>query len=267
MTLDAAAFAAVREAPHLLVLSGAGISAESGIPTFRDDDGFWTRFPPEQFANWPALRQQLDADPARLATFLHHVIAPVAAARPNAAHRALAEHQSRAPVTVITQNIDGLHQAGGSRTVLEVHGSLLRLVDAAGQPEGDVSRQELATVAERLVGVRTRPGVLRAMFPLVRPRHALPVRPDVVLFGDPMAEPDWTLAQAAVEKADALLVVGTSAAVYPAAYVPEWFEALGRPIVTVGLERPQFGAWLEGRATERVPPLLADSRDGDANGR
>src|SRR5262245_19479436 len=114
---------ALRRARHVVVFTGAGVSAESGIPTFRDAGGFWQEFPPEEFANWAGLLKIAALHPHRLAEFLLAVIEPIAAARPNAAHRAIADLERHMNVTVVTQNIDALHQAGGSTVVKEVHGT------------------------------------------------------------------------------------------------------------------------------------------------
>ena len=115
----------LRRAGKVVVFTGAGASAESGVPTFRDDAGFWQEFAPEEFAHWKGLLATALVRPRRLAEFVYAVLGPIAAAEPNAGHRAIASLEKHANVTVVTQNIDGLHQEAGSRRVLEVHGSLL----------------------------------------------------------------------------------------------------------------------------------------------
>src|SRR5262249_50413141 len=104
---------ALRKAKRVVVFTGAGISAESGIPTFRDSDGFWQRFPPERFASWSGLLQTALTNPRSVAEFVLNVIEPIAAAQPNAGHQAVAELARRVQTTVVTQNIDALHQASG----------------------------------------------------------------------------------------------------------------------------------------------------------
>src|SRR5262245_20836454 len=123
----------IRTARRLVVFTGAGVSAESGIPTFRDDDGFWQRFPPEQFARWDGLLQTAAVRPAQLAEFFQAVLEPIGTARPNAAHLTIANLERLTPVTVITQNVDGLHQAAGSSRVREVHGSFFQVVSLHGR--------------------------------------------------------------------------------------------------------------------------------------
>lgn len=249
------------QARHVVVFSGAGISAASGIPTFRDQDGLWARFAPEQFANWPGLLKTAALRPRVAAEFLAAVLEPVARAKPNAAHRALARLEQHVPVTVITQNIDGLHQEAGSRVVYEIHGSLLQIVSLRGRPIRRLSRQELLGVVESLGNVAGSGlsfiGLLRALRPIFSfgPRGAR--RPSVVLFGQALAEPDWTLAQQAVRQCDCLLSVGSSGAVWPAAGLPAAARAAGARIIRVDPAEGEGDVWLAGAAIELVPALVA----------
>ena len=104
----------LRGARRVVVFTGAGVSAESGIATFRDPEGFWSKFPPEQFGNWDGLARAAAVQPARRIEFLLAVLEPLAVAEPNPAHRAIARLQEHSGVTVVTQNVDRLHQAAGS---------------------------------------------------------------------------------------------------------------------------------------------------------
>src|SRR5271166_1718099 len=149
----------LRAARRLVVCTGAGVSAESGIPTFRDDDGFWQRFPPEQFARWDGLLKTAIVRPGHLAEFLQAVLEPIATAKPNPAHQAIAKLEQHAPTTVITQNVDGLHQAAGSRQFREVHGSFFQVVTRRGRAIRQLKREDLAAITERLG--RARSGVFK----------------------------------------------------------------------------------------------------------
>lgn len=179
--------------PHLVVLTGAGISAESGIQTFRAHDGLWADHRIEDVATPEAWTR----DPARVLSFYDARRDQVRAARPNAAHRALANLEARGfEVSIITQNIDDLHERAGSRNVLHLHGEIM--------------------VARSSVNPRMR-------YPLGRDNITLgevcdqgsQLRPDVVWFGE--AVPAYPEACEIVAEADLLLVVGTSLAVMPAA--------------------------------------------------
>lgn len=256
---------ALRKARNVVVFTGAGISSESGIPTFRDDDGFWQRFPPERFASWKGLLQSGLTDPHSVAEFVLNVVEPIAKATPNAGHQAVAMLQQHVATTIITQNIDGLHQAAGSESVLEIHGSLLEVVDVStGQIVKRFSRSDLVRIADTLrlyasheTSLMKFLGSLRQHYPWDwRGRH----RPNLVLFGDTLAEPAWTAACQAVKDCDLLLSVGTSGAIFPAAMLPAQAAAAGATVLIVD-PQPVEGCWLEGKAGEVLPKLISDAFD------
>ncbi|WP_251977321.1 SIR2 family NAD-dependent protein deacylase [Salinicola avicenniae] len=182
---------------HLVVLTGAGISAESGLKTFRDGDGLWENHRVEDVATPEAWRR----DPVTVLRFYDERREQTRRARPNAAHQALAalEHAGFR-VSVVTQNIDDLHERAGSRHVLHLHGEILNArssVDANLRyplPSGGIALGDLCDKGSQL-------------------------RPDVVWFGE--AVPRYAEACDIVAEADALLVVGTSLAVMPAALLLE----------------------------------------------
>ncbi len=186
--------------PHLVVFTGSGISAESGIQTFRARDGLWAEHPIEEVATPHAWRR----DPERVLQFYNRRREQVRRARPNAAHKALAtlEHQGFR-ISVITQNIDDLHERAGSRNVLHLHGEILQ----ARSTVDTRMRYPLPRGGIELGDVCDKGGQLR---------------PDVVWFGESV--PHFAEACDIVAEADLLLVVGTSLAVMPAAslldYVP-----------------------------------------------
>ncbi|RYE90313.1 MAG: iron dicitrate transport regulator FecR [Myxococcales bacterium] len=246
-----------------MVFTGAGVSVDSGIPTFRDDGGLWREFPPEQFADLAGLWATLRRDPSRLAAFGAAVLGPVAAARPNAAHRALAAIERRVPVVVVTQNVDGLHQEAGSSHVHEIHGSLLAVRSALGGVRR-LPRSRLARACAALGRIGPGPAALPRLFWALRSLLGLgptgPHRPDIVLFGESLREPDWRLARRAVDECDLLLVVGTSGLVMPAATLPSVARARGVPVIVVDPHRPDEPAiWLPGRASDVLPELVREA--------
>lgn len=254
---------ALRKAKTVVVFTGAGVSADSGIPTFRAADGFWQRFPPERFATWGGLLSTALTDLRSAAEFVLNVVEPIAKAEPNTGHLALAQLDRRVGTTVVTQNIDGLHQLAGSQNVLEIHGSLLEIVDVStGELVERFERTDLLRIADALRGYTSKEislftfvRQLRRHYPLDwRGRH----RPNLVLFGDAMAEPAWTKACRAVRECDVLLSVGTSGAVYPAAMLPMDAAEAGATVIVVDPE-PGEGCWLEGTAAEVLPRLISDA--------
>ncbi len=253
----------LREAERVVIFSGAGISAESGIPTFRDAEGLWQRFPPEQFATWSGLIQSALLRPGQLAEFVYEVLWPIASAEPNAGHLAVAQLQQHTRVSVITQNIDALHQAAGSREVHEIHGSIFETVSLRGTRRRVLRREELRTMAQALQ--RAQHGLFR------RTRLALVLnrllgidwrglhRPRLVLFGDTLAEPDWSAAQAVTAACDLFIQVGCSGQVFPAANLPLMANQQGTPVISISLDVESGHLQLRGTAAQVLPLLVAET--------
>jgi NAD-dependent protein deacetylase/lipoamidase len=199
-------------ARHVVALTGAGVSAESGVPTFRDaQTGLWAKFEPEELATPRAFRQ----NPKLVWEWYAWRRETVAKVAPNPAHLALAEMQTRFPrFTLITQNVDGLHQRAGSHDVIELHGNITR---TKCFKEDTVVTEWPAT----------------GDVPPKCPRCGGLLRPDVVWFEEPLPEQAIADAFAASRACDLFLCIGTSTLVYPAASLP--FEALqaGATVVEV----------------------------------
>ncbi len=187
-----------------VVLTGAGISTESGIPDFRSAGGIWERYDPAEVAHIDAFRR----DPARVWEFYALRLAALARAEPNDGHRALAELEERGWIqAIVTQNVDGLHQRAGSREVVEVHGSLR---------EAECVHCQVRVPLEDAV----------ASLPLPPcPECGEVLKPGVVMFGELLPADAIQRAQALAAKTDLLLVVGSALEVYPVAELPG--ETLG----------------------------------------
>jgi NAD-dependent deacetylase len=254
---------ALRKAKRVVVFTGAGMSAESGIPTFRDANGVWQRFPIEKSANWSGLIKAAVANPRSVAEFILAVVEPISQASANSGHAAVAELPQHVETCVVTQNIDGLHQEAGSLNVYEVHGSLLEVVDSStGELIKRFERNDLRQIAGSIRDYVYRRRSLISLFQELRRTYPFDWRarrrPNLVLFGDTLAEPAWTQALAAVDECDLLISVGTSWAVHPAGMLPGRAHAQGATVVTVDL-LPQDYCWLEGKAGTILPKLLSDA--------
>jgi len=230
---------AVANAPSVFVLTGSGISAESGLPTFRGVGGLWRTHRVEELASAEGFAR----DPLLVWTWYNERKAAHARAVPNAGHDALARLERVLPeFTLATQNVDSLHLRAGSRNVLELHGNLRearctgcaqrRPLEAAGLPPDAI---------EHACGGRW--------------------RPDIVWFGEPLPAAVWTAARIAASRAGVILVVGTSAVVYPAAalathYNERAFVAEINPEETAISDR--IDCALRGTAAELLPRLLGE---------
>lgn len=243
MNLDTRLIGRLHAARRVVVVTGAGMSAESGIPTFRAAGGLWRHYRPEDLATPAAFAR----DPALVWAWYRGRQHTVAAAEPNAGHRALARLEKRlADWHLVTQNVDGLHQRAGSRALTELHGSLWRLTCSAGCP--------------RVEGTSGRP-VPPGDAPLPRCACGAWQRPGVVWFGERLDEAALSRAWAAASACDLLIAVGTSGVVYPAAALPELAKAGGATIVEVNVEEtpltPVADFVLRAPAATALPALEA----------
>ncbi len=226
--------------PHVVVLSGAGVSAESGLKTFRDSDGLWENHHVEDVATPQAWRK----DPELVQRFYNERRRQVVAAQPNAAHLALAELETHCPVSVITQNIDDLHERAGSSKVLHLHGEILKARSSRNEHllyetnGDDIEMGQKCELGSQL-------------------------RPHVVWFGE--AVPAMEEAMQWVRKADVLLVVGTSLAVYPAASLVNFAPPSAELVVIDPVAPPVPRAnvrTMQLPATVGVPEWVAEVQSG-----
>jgi NAD-dependent protein deacetylase/lipoamidase len=242
--------AGLRQARRVVVLTGAGISAESGIPTFRDaQTGYWARFNPMALAS----PEGFAADPQQVWDWYRHRRALCRAAQPNPGHAAVVALEAFYPeFLLITQNVDGLHRVAGSRRVLEIHGSLRRVRCAADERH---PRQDW------------REGWDVAGAPIPRCACGALLRPDVVWFGEALDERDLARADAAARDCEAFLAIGTSATVQPAALLPLIARQAGALVIEVNAEptslSPLTAATILGRAGEVLPQLVDVLRTED----
>jgi NAD-dependent deacetylase len=209
--------ALVRERQPCVVLTGAGISTESGIPDFRSPGGIWAEYDPMEYATIEAFRR----DPVKVWKFYALRFELLTTAEPNAGHLALAELERRGLVAaIVTQNIDGLHERAGSRAVVEVHGSI---------------RSASCLECGRRVPLEDVVAALRAAPAPPCPRCGAVLKPDVVMFGELLPADAIDHAIELVRGAGLLLVVGSSLEVHPVAGLPD--EAVSAGVALAILNR------------------------------
>ena len=222
-------------AGRIVTFSGAGLSAESGIPTFRDvQTGLWAQYDPTELASPEGFAR----NPALVIDWYNDRRRNLSSAEPNAAHEALARRDNLTP---ITQNVDHLLEAAGACGVLHLHGRI------------DSDRCHRACGFETPVDIADPPG-LRAC-----PRCGAPMRPSVIWFGETLPPVVWEMAVEAITTADALLVVGTSGVVFPAAGLIDLAHRSDTSIIVVNAEpiRSPANVRLIGPAADLVPLILS----------
>lgn len=242
---------AVRGARRVLVLSGAGMSAESGVPTFRDaQTGLWEEFDASELATAEAFR----LDPPFVWAWYAWRMQLVRGVEPNPGHRALAELAGRREVTIATQNVDDLHERAGSTVAAHLHGSLfeLRCSDCDTPYTGDV---DLPTEPTERID------------PPTCPECEGDVRPGVVWFGEVLPDDAVAATEAAIdalEPGDVALVIGTSGIVYPAAGYPAMARAEGATVIEVNPDETEISDMchlvVRGTAAHVLPQLVAAAR-------
>ena len=221
------------------MLTGSGVSAESGVPTFRDaQTGLWARYEPQELATPEAFER----DPRLVWEWYEWRRGLVSKAEPNPGHAALVGLEQRVPsFTLVTQNVDGLHQRAGSENVLELHGNIMRSKCS-------------------VEGLEVEPRAGDESVPPLCPGCGAFLRPDVVWFGEALPEDAFAAASTAAQTCDVFVSAGTSSLVYPAAALPSVAARSGAVIVEVNPAdtplTPQADYALRGRAGEVLPALV-----------
>ncbi len=229
---------AINRAPLVVAVTGAGASVESGIPDFRSTGGLWSKYPPAEYATMDAF---LD-DPDKVWVMFYELGETILAAQPNPGHLALAKLEEFGKLQgIVTQNIDGLHQQAGNTVVIEYHGNVHNLGCSS------CFRRRRMDLSFRAHGA---------------PRCECGgyMKPSVVLFGEPIPPKPLMQADTLARTCNAMLIVGTSAQVYPAAGLPYAAKENGAFIIECNVEPTEFthsitDAFLQGPAGENLPKL------------
>lgn len=233
----------LKNAASVVFFTGAGVSAESGIATFRGTDGICNKLNPQELANFDAFMR----NPDRVWECYQYRRQIINQSKPNPAHLAIAEFQDYFnEVVVVTQNVDNLHRRAGSRTVYELHGNIeknycIKCKKKYNSPD--------FTFYDKVPKCEC--GGL--------------IRPDIVWFGEMLPEDEFTASETAAERCDIIFVVGTSAVVYPAAQIPLIAKRFNSYLVEVNIEETEISALcdytLPGRAGDILPKVLEEVKN------
>jgi NAD-dependent deacetylase len=227
----------IRDAKKIVFVTGAGISQESGIPTFRGKDGYWKKYDPMQLATIDAFYQ----NPKLVWEWYEDRRKNILVAHPNNGHLAISNLAEYKEVVVLTQNIDGLHQRAGSKQVLELHGSIIRIKCTVCDFKDDIT------------------GSFDELPPKCKCGKIL--RPDVVWFGEALPSDIWHDAINHAKSCDAMIIVGTSLAVSPANTLPIFAKQNGATLIEVNPEQTAMSENLDlslrETATNALPRLVS----------
>jgi NAD-dependent deacetylase len=231
----------LENADSIVFFTGAGISAESGIATFRGENGIWNKFKPEELANFDAFLR----NPDMVWEWYQYRRSIVHSASPNPGHTAIADFENfYKDVTVVTQNIDNLHRRAGSKTIYELHGNIERnyCIDChTFYNLPDLKIEDKAPKCEKCGGL---------------------IRPDVVWFGEFLPEDAFSNSQNAAERCDICFIVGTSAVVYPAAYIPLTAKESGACLVEINVEETEISRLVDisflGESGKIMPKIIEE---------
>jgi len=224
----------LREARGVVFVTGAGISQESGIPTFRGGDGHWRNHDPMRLATIDAFYD----DPELVWEWYDERRRNVLSARPNAGHRAISELERFAEVVVLTQNIDGLHKRAGSSNVLELHGSIIRIKCTACDYNDEIRS-----------GFESLPPACKCGSML---------RPDVVWFGEPLPQKVWGDAAGYSSRAEVMIIAGTSLAVSPANTLPMHAKQNGALLIEINPEKTMMSGEMDVSIRETSSAVLPE---------
>lgn len=231
----------LKSAKRLVFFTGAGISAESGIATFRGKDGIWNKMKPEELANFNAFMK----NPDLVWEWYQHRREIVHNTQPNPGHFAIAGLEKYYDVTVVTQNIDNLHRRAGSKKIYELHGNIERNFCIECKQYYDLSN------LEKTEGV-----------PHCKKCGGL-IRPDVVWFGEFLPQEELIGGETSAKQSDICFVAGTSAVVYPAAYIPMNAKRAGSYIVEINIEPTELSNYADysifGKSGEIIPLILKEA--------
>jgi len=232
----------ILQSKRTIAFTGAGISVESGIPDFRGAQGLWQKYDPEEYAHIHAFY----SNPDKVWLMLKEMFSLIMAAKPNPAHIGLAELERMGLLfSIVTQNVDGLHQAAGSKNVIEFHGThrTLSCLKCSTKIEGaSLTLEDLPPRCSRCSSL---------------------LKPDVVFFGEPIPWEAQTMSFKESKSCSAVLVIGTSAVVYPAATIPVTAKEHGATIIEINMEptpmTDQVSDYLIcGSAGEIIPAIVEE---------
>lgn len=227
----------IKNSNYIVAFTGAGISTESGIPQFRGKDGLWEKYKPEIYGNLLGIISQFLISPFKVVNFIYDFTYPILIAKPNISHIALTELEKIGKLkSIITQNIDNLHQKAGSKNVIELHGNLYRWRCKKCRKKEIMNEDGLKEFVEKLKTIKNRRDLTGYILKFIKCECGGRKRPDIIFFGEMLPFDEFKKAEDESKKADLFIIIGTSGIVRPACNLPYIAKENGTKIVEINKE-------------------------------
>lgn len=226
----------IKESKYAVVFTGAGISTESGVPQFRGNEGLWKKYTPEIYGTLPGLISQFLIFPSKVVNFIYEFISTILNAKPNISHICLAKFEEKGYIkSLITQNIDNLHQKAGSKNVIELHGNIYRWICEKCKKKEFYDEKRLLEFIEGLKKQKGRKNIISYFIDFTKCECGGRKRPDIVFFGENLPEGEYKRGVEQSEKADLFIIIGTSGYVRPACELPYIAKRNGAKILEINI--------------------------------
>lgn len=254
-------------AKEITFFTGAGLSAESGIGTFRGENGLWDEFG-KYFSTWNDLIQSIYERPYEFSKFFINFVEPILVSSPNAGHQVISSFQKIKPTNVVTQNIDDLHQQAGSTRVIELHGNLYEQKNETGNIT-KIQKSVFQTILEKLsISSKkeiTSSFLLETLKPILEFDASKLRKPNLVMFGDPLDQIKLDSAKEMCNQCDCFVVIGTSGTVIPAAFLVDIAKINNATVISINPGEPDTKYNLSmkaGYALSQIYSVITESNDG-----
>lgn len=229
----------IGKAQRMSAFSGAGVSEESGIPTFRDPGGLWDKYDPDEIATAGGLISYINKHPHEVKTMIEGILTIMETSKPNEGHQALTELQDMGILkSVITQNIDNLHVEAGNSNVCEVHGNITRFKCLSCSGRFYIPKDQIIQRYKNMIEQHEVISIQDLFESLPICRCGSKARFDVVMFGEAVLDMDKAYREA--KNCDVMLILGTSGVVYPAAYIPHEAKSAGATVIEINPHTSSF---------------------------
>jgi len=231
----------IKKSKYIVAFTGAGISVESGIPQFRGKEGLWKKYNPEIYGTLPGLIFQFSIFPSKVVQFIYDFTYPILNSKPNISHITLSELEKNGYLkSIITQNIDNLHQKAGNKNVIELHGNLYKWKCKRCSRKEFIDEKILCEFIEKMKEVKGKRNLIRYILNYIKCDCGGRKRPDIVFFGELLPEEEFRKAEIESKRADLFIIIGTSGLVKPASDLPYIAKENGAKIVEINKEKSYY---------------------------